>query len=288
MRCRVKKHFGVEIEFTGVKRCEVVKALENFFESEAKEYKSVTTDDNYCYHKIMDSFGNHWTVKRDRSIKPQVYASVFGDSIDEFEIVDLPIDSDNFSGFNEYMVELVSPVLTSETLPLLFSIVDIIKALGGIVNSTCGIHVHVDNLPLDSLVNLYKRFVIEQDEIFNAFNVEDWRAKKYCKKYDSSLDIPSDIISEDDFLVWIWENYRDKETEYDVEVRSARSMRYYALNFYSLIQHHTVEYRLFNATLDKVEIARILKWVINFTYPYEQLDDIKLVLEPMLLMEMKK
>lgn len=269
------KQLGIEIEFTGVKRDDVIKALENLFQTEALVKSNNKVDIPYNYYKIKDYFGNYWTIIRDRSVKSQVYSKS-----SRFELTSI-VDNDF-----EYSCELVSPVLTSETLPVLFSIVDVIKASGGVVNNTCGIHVHVDIMPVEDIVNLYKRFVSEQDEIFNAFNVEDWRAEKYCKRYDSYIEVPKNFNSEEDFLYWIWCHYRDKEVDGDKEVRLSRSMRYYALNFYSLFQHNTIEYRLFNSTLDKVEIARILKWVISFTYPYEKLDDLSLVLEQMLLMEM--
>lgn len=274
------KRLGVEIEFTGVKRIEVVNALEFLFKTSAVEKTSKTTHDNYIYHKIVDTDGNDWTIKRDRSIKPQVYKyKVNSDCEDKFNIIDL---SENDT---EYMVELVSPVLTSKTLPTLFTIIDVINSIGGIVNKSCGIHVHIDALPVEDVVILMKRFILEQDEILDKFQVADNRRVRYCKPYDTSIEIPN-FTSLFNFMTWLWENYRDMEVDAEVGLMFSKSLRYYALNFYSLMSHDTIEYRLFNATLDKAEVVNILKWVLNFTYPHEQTDTMRLVLENILLKEL--
>lgn len=266
------KNLGIEIEFTGVKRSEVVSALENLFQSKARALKSKTTEDGYTYHKIADNNGCDWCVKRDRSIKPQSYIykvdkyycceDYAGDN--KFSIVDLA-DYGNVEDKTEYMCEIVSPILTSDTLPILFSVVDVIKSLGGIVNSSCGLHIHIDALEVKDLTVLIKKFLLEQSDIFETFNVETRRIEKYCKAYNPLIEVPycTDL---DDFLYWLWDNYRDLSVDGDKTVASSKSLRYYALNFYALIQHKTVEFRMFNATLDKYEIAKIIDWVLHFVY----------------------
>ena len=274
------RHLGVEIEFTGIKRENLVKALENLFQTEAVEKISTTTDDKYRYHQILDTDGNKWVIKRDRSIKPQAYAyniEALSHYKNKFEVIDLlPIDS-------ECMVELVSPVLTSSTLPTLFTIVDVIKSLGGLVNSSCGIHVHIDKMELDDCVSLFKRFVSEQDGILESFNVASNRLEKYCKRYNPIIPL-KEFLSINDFMDYLWCHYRSSDDDSQTTVKS-RSLRYYALNFYSLYTHGTIEYRLFNSTLDKAEIAKILKWVLDFSYPYNKCLEYNAVLEGILLSE---
>lgn len=270
------KHLGVEIELTGIKRIDLVKALENLFHTTAKPVKSKTTDDGYIYHKIPDEKGNYWSVVRDRSVKPQKYIEKTKGS-KAFRVIDVTTDE------RDYMVELVSPVLTNDTLPTLFTVVSVIKSLGGLVNDTCGIHVHIDKMELDDCSSLFKRWVSEQDAIFNSFGVKDNRREKYCKLYS---DIPlEDFDDLDDFLHFLWVNYRDKSVDYRHAIRNSRSLRYYGLNFHSLLTHGTIEYRIFNSTLDNVQIAKILKWVLDFSYPYNSCIEYNSVLENFLLQE---
>ena len=269
------KHLGVEIELTGIKRIELVRALENLFHTTAKEVKSKTTDDGYIYHKIMDTKGNYWSVVRCRSITPQKYVHT---EKDYFKIADLPHET------KDYMVELVSPVLTVDTLPTLFTVVSVIKSLGGLVNESCGIHVHIDKMEYGDCVDLYKRWVFEQSNIFDSFGVKENRRARYCKLYDSNLQTP-DFENIDQFLSWLWLEYRDLNVDFSKSLVDSRSLCYYGLNFHSLLTHGTIEYRIFNSTLDNVEIAKILKWVLDFSYPYNSCIEYNSVLEGILLHE---
>ena len=53
----MEKKLGVEIEFTGVRRIDVVRVLENFFHTIAEEVVSETTEDKYKFHRLTDSNG---------------------------------------------------------------------------------------------------------------------------------------------------------------------------------------------------------------------------------------
>lgn len=275
----MEKKLGVEIEFTGLTRTDVVTALEYLFHTEAEEVVSKTTDDGYKYHKLTDMNGDTWLVVRDRSIKPQYYKRRFlnKDLCDRFSI------TNDSSISQEYMVEIVSPALTSKSLPLLFTVIDVVKALGGIVNSTCGIHVHIDKPDsVEDIYTLFKRFYVEQDNIFKFFDVQDFRLNKYCKPYvlEQGLDENLKFDTEEDFLNFLYENFAEEDNK--------RSIRYHALNFYSLLQHNTIEFRIFNSTLNRVEIAKILDWILHFVYTYEDYSNYVPVLGSILMNEIKE
>lgn len=276
----MEKKLGVEIEFTGLTRTEVVTALEYLFHTEAEEVVSKTTDDGYKYHKLTDMNGDTWLVVRDRSIKPQYYKRRFlnKDLCDRFSI------TNDSSISQEYMVEIVSPALTSKSLPLLFTVIDVVKALGGIVNSTCGLHVHIDKPDsVEDIYTLFKRFYVEQDNIFKFFDVQDFRLNKYCKPYvlEQGLDENLKFDTEEDFLNFLYENFAESKD-------NKRSIRYHALNFYSLLQHNTIEFRIFNSTLNRVEIAKILDWILHFVYTYEDYSNYVPVLGSILMNEIKE
>lgn len=248
------RRLGVEIEFTGVSREEVVVALENLFECKAVAVEQEKNGNKYTAHKIKDKSGNSWILASDRSIAPEVYAYHNGEfeGHSRFDVIRLP------ECFDDFKLELVSPVLTSKTLPTLFSIVDVLKGLGAITNNTCGIHVHID-APADirDIVSLYKKFCAEQYKIFEYFSVEKERLDRYCMPYDESKVVP-ELYDRNDFIDWLWETQRDVGREEFTGVENVRSLRYYALNFYSMLEHDTIEFRLFNSTLDRVEVAEIL------------------------------
>lgn len=253
-----EKGIGIEFEFTGVTRNEVARALENYFMTEAKVIESSNRDYPYSYYKI-----NGWVVKRDRSIKPQVYGYKINSDESDYNKLDLDESDENRM---DYMCELISPVLIPSTITDLFRILDILRSLGAFVNETCGVHVHIDAPDnFNELFMLFKKFLIEQDILFNEFGVENWRQKKYCRKYcldnfDFNMNV-SDVYELLNYLT-VSEGYIDINGG-DI----CKEIRYYGLNIYSIIVHNTVEFRLFNGSLDDSDILKIIDWVIHFAYP---------------------
>ena len=256
------KHFGIEIELTGIRRIDLVNLLEDIFGSKAVEKVAENTDDKYKYHRVSDSDGDIWVVKRDRSIKPQQSVAI-NDSM--YDVIDLG------STNTEYMVELVSPVLSVSKLPLLFDIMDSIRSIGGVVNKTCGLHVHIDKLALSETINLMNRFISEQQSIIKQFDVPGNRLAQYCKVYRYDGVVP-EFQNLDDFLNFLWLNFKDSKVDALNFPRFSKSLRYYALNFYSLVSHGTIEYRLFNSTLDVEVLKMYIRWVIGFTYGFSDED----------------
>lgn len=266
----MEKKLGVEIELTGVTREVVVNALENFFHSKAIPVVSETTEDNYIYYKVKDMNGDTWRVVRDRSISAQVYD-------ESFNVRD--IDD------TEYMVELISPPLTSKSLPLLFSIIDIIKALGGLTNESCGIHVHVDRPEeLNDCILLYNRFLLEQESIFDKFKVNQNRIETYCKKLDSDKPITGSDSEQITEVISLISHVHSCNVENDLPLRK---VRYYGLNMYSLLAHGTIEFRIFNSSLNRVDVATILDWVLHFMYTSEEYNNYIPILGSILMNEMK-
>ena len=275
----MEKKLGVEIEFTGVRRIDVVRVLENFFHTIAEEVVSETTEDKYKFHRVTDSNGGVWLVVRDRSIKAEKYTDYTCNS-DRFNIVE--IDD------TEYMCELVSPPLTSKSLPLLFSIVDIIRGIGGLTNSSCGIHVHVDRpAEINDCVLIYNRFLLEQDTILEKFKTRPERIETYCKKYDTTkplvnFDNELDLLGYvHDFVTEIYKNNLSTD-------EPLKKIRYFALNMYSLLAHGTIEFRLFNSSLNRCDIAMILDWVLHFMYTAEDYNSYIPILGSILMNEMKE
>lgn len=266
------KRLGIEIEFTGVKREEVVRALENLFQTESKAVTNTSTNSPYLSYEISDYYGNIWKIVRDRSIKSQVYCEE-----SRFDVTDI-VDP-NFV----YTCELVSPILNSSTLPTLFIIIEVIKAIGGVVNNSCGIHIHIDKPDIKSICLLFKKFINMQDEIFNTFSVQENRQSEYCKKFPSDINIP-EFDSEKDFLDWYYKSF----SVYEGDVPIIKTSRYYGINMYAIESHNTIEFRIFNSSLSSVDIAKYIKFVLNFCYEFDDICNYSIMLEGYLQRELEK
>lgn len=272
--------YGIEVEFTGVTRLTVVQALEDFFQAKAVPFEGSVNDFPYYYYKINDQEGLTWTVMRDRSIrsefyswnKPEGYEGIlFQENTNHIVTEDL----------DEFKVELVSPVLTLDSMPVLFSILNLIKGLGGIVNDTTGIHVHID-VPDTAfeLLDLLKRFSLFQDEATTLFNTEKQRLENYCKlfpleaveRFITYTPKGVDFTKEDVLGVYL------SQLRQGVTEETPRPERYYALNLARALTHKTVEYRFFNSSLEVDDLLSILRWVIGFSYGEESEEMQKLML----------
>lgn len=261
------KHFGIEVEFTGVTREEIIKVISMFFRRPFSS-EEITLNDgtSYIKYKIKDDNGFEWIIKRDRSIRAEVI-----DYIEETTYNTLS-EIEGLDYADDYKCELVSPVLTSESVDTLLSLIDIIKAQGGMVNNTCGIHVHIDKPETaEDAVGLARKFTAIQDFIMKDFNVEGYRVQKYCQLY--SQEFIEKLNAEEFNTIDEFSNFIQDELGDGFLPRSTHNpSRYYALNFHALRMHNTVEFRFFNSTLDKKEILRILNWVLHFCYNPEDCD----------------
>jgi hypothetical protein len=262
--------FGIEIEFTGVPRLAVVQALESIFRTNAVPHENTVIDNPYTYHSIMDPSGGNWSVVRDRSIRSEFYVWNKPEDL-KTDFLEVNGNGVVVSDVDEYKVELVSPVLTVESLPTLLTIIEILQSLGGIVNDTTGIHIHVDSP--DSaygLLDLLQRFCLEQEEIVRLFQPESYRLDKYCKLFSDDVvdafmcfgyeDVKKYLFI-DDVLNLYMSHLRVGATE-----AQPHPERYYALNLSSVPKRKTIEFRFFNSSLDREEVGMMVEWVMNFCY----------------------
>ena len=115
--------FGVEVEMTGITREQAAHALADYFGT-SPQYLGT----GYDTWGATDPEGKVWKLMSDASIRAERktrtgYTSNAGTS---------------------YRVEMVTPKLTYEELPKFQECIRRVRAAGAKVNSSCGIHVHVD------------------------------------------------------------------------------------------------------------------------------------------------
>ena len=232
--------FGVEIEMTGVTREEAAQALAGYFGTTPRYYGHT-----YDSWTVQDPAGKKWKLMSDASIHPECQGE------DGY----LRLDKDSTEGY-PYKVEMVTPKLTYDELPRLQECMRRVKAIGAKVNGSCGLHVHVDasNHNRQSLKNLIGIMYSKEDILFKALQVNEARAKRWCKKVREPMLKKARLLSADEtqdltLLENVW---------YEGEVKKADHYnwtRYYALNLHSVFYRGTVEWRCFNSTLDPVQAA---------------------------------
>ena len=147
---------------------------------------------------------------------------------------------------------MVSPKLEYSEMEKLQNVVRCLRQHGGKVNSSCGMHVHVDaaNHTPRSLKNALTIMYSKGDILFKALKVNPSRVEQWCKKVRGNVltdirNMPSGTMSMEQLRRLWYEEQRnggDSHSHYD-------QTRYYALNLHAVFDKGTVEWRCFNSTL---------------------------------------
>lgn len=222
------QYFGCEIELTGINRATAAQTLADLFGTRAEH-----SGGGYDAYRVKDLDGKEWKIVRDASIHPEGYV--------------------RSSTSGEYKVELNSPKLEYAEMEKLQEVVRALRRAGGKVNSSCGMHVHVDaskHTP-QSLKNVLSIMYSKEDILFAALKVNPARIDSYCQAVDEPIleeirKLPSGASM--DQLKDRWYQGRDG-SDYHYH-----SSRYRACNMHSVFYHGTIEWRLFNSTLHAGEV----------------------------------
>ena len=238
-----KEKFGIEIEFTGITRNKAAKLVAEYLNgtvSDARDY--------YDTKVITAPDGRKWKVMYDGSLRCQTKRNG--------EII---------SASRDYSCELVSPILTyDEDINTLQELVRIIRKAGGLTNSSCGIHVHLNGEDHDvrSIRNFINIVASKNDLLYKALEIKQERMR-FCKKMDEHLvntinkKHPKTMSQLAD--IWYEGYYGSRNTHY-------HDSRYHFLNLHSFFTgNHTVELRGFNSELHagKVRSYIVLALALN-------------------------
>ena len=112
------QYFGCEIELTGINRATAAQTLADLFGTRAEH-----SGGGYDAYRVKDLDGKEWKIVRDSSIHPECRrrSVLIGET---------------------YKVELNSPKLEYGEMEKLQEVVRSLRRAGGIVNDSCGMHVH--------------------------------------------------------------------------------------------------------------------------------------------------
>lgn len=223
------QYFGVEVEMTGITREQAAQALADYFGT-VPRYKGGA----YDTWVVKDTENKEWKLMSD--------GSIYGEC--------KTLDGYKHTNDRRYKVEMVSPKLTYAELPKFQECVRQVRHAGAKVNSSCGLHVHVDaaNHNRQSLKNLLSIMYSKEDILFKALQVNPNRVREYCQKVREPMlrqarTLPAEETKDLTQLESIW---------YEGDINSGEHYnwtRYYALNLHSVFYRGTVEWRCFNSTL---------------------------------------
>lgn len=156
------RNFGIEIEMTGLTRCQAAKAVGRLFGSEPVHVGG--SYDKYC---VKDAKGRDWDFVSDSSIRC--------------------VDASGRHAGRSYSVELNSPVLGYEDISLLQEVIRILRKEHGRCGPEymCGIHIHIsaDDYTPHQIRNLVNIFASKENFLWDALQVSSAR-EGYCHKCD--------------------------------------------------------------------------------------------------------
>ena len=234
------RNFGIEIEMTGLTRKQAAEAVGKLFGTEPEYFGG-----HYGKYSVEDEKGRNWDFVYDGSIQcVNEYGGIANSS---------------------YSVELNSPVLGYEDIPLLQEVIRTLRFAGGRCSPEykCGTHIHIsaDDFTPQQVRNLVNIFYSREDFLWDALQVSSAR-EEYCHKSDpefvKQLNRKKPETMEEIKQLWYWGNMQEQYIHYS-------ESRYRALNLHSFFQHGHYEIRCCNASLHAGEIRSqlVLALAIN-------------------------
>ncbi len=180
----------------------------------------------YDSYSIRDSDDRQWKIVRDASVRCENRSRLNASSL--------------------YSVEFVSPICTYDDIETIQELVRNLRGAGAKVNSSCGIHVHINASPHTpkTLRNIVNIMASKEDLLYKSLKVNVSR-EHYCQKMDTRFldEINNRPPMSMEQLKSMW--YDGSDYSY----RHYDDTRYHALNLHSVFNKGTIEFRLFNSSL---------------------------------------
>ncbi len=211
---------------TGLTRKQAAESIATLFNTSATHIGS-----GYDKYHIKDNNGKTWEILKDSSIHPTRKHR-----------------NRQIAADDTYKVELTSPKLTYAEMDKAQNVVRALRKAGGVCNSSCGMHVHIDgaNHTPQSIKNALSIMYSKEDILFKALNVNPERVDRWCRKVrEPMLKDVRKLKKNIDMnqLRNLWYEGRGGSGEH------YNWSRYYALNIHSVFYRGTLEWRCFESTL---------------------------------------
>ena len=223
------RKFGIEIEMTGLTRCQAAKALSKILGGEV-----VHEGGTYDKYTVRDHNNRDWSVVYDGSINCY--------------------NSNGERASKSYSVEMNSPVLEYEDIPLLQEVVRALRRAGGVTGPRycAGTHIHIsaDDYTPQQIRNLVNIFASKEDFLWDALQVSSAR-EGYCRKMDKEFirEINKKKPNDMETIKRLWYHGRMSE-----QFQHYSNSRYVICNLHSFFQHGHYEIRAYNGSLHAGEV----------------------------------
>ncbi len=230
-----EQKFGIEIEMTGLTRERAAIVI-----AECLNSQSYHKGGFYDEYHVRDQQDRIWKVMYDSSIYTQRRNGRHTDST--------------------FKVEFVSPICVYEDIPMIQEMMRQLRHRNAVVNSSCGIHIHINAAPYTAktLRNLTNIMASKEDLIYKALQVDVARENRYCQKVDMNfleeLNRKKPQSLEEVSRIWYKGGDGHREHYHD--------SRYHCLNLHSVFQKGTVEFRLFNSTTHAGKIKTYIQFCL--------------------------
>jgi len=216
---------------TGITRTAAAKVIAKHLGTEA-----IHVGGSYDTYTVNDPEGRKWKVVSDGSIQCEARGGRNASRL--------------------YSVEVVSPICKYEDMERIQEIVRQLRQAGAKVNSSCGIHIHVDasRHTAQTLRNIVNIMASKEDLLYKTLKVQIGR-EYYCKKADLRFldQLNNRPPKTMEALEQLWyDGASRRHTHYDTS-------RYHALNLHSVFSKGTVEFRMFNSTLHAGEVKSYIQ-----------------------------
>lgn len=224
---------------TGITRAAAAQVIAGHFHTTATHVGG-----SYDAYSVRDGENRQWRLVRDSSITCETRRG--------------------FTNNRDYAVEVVSPICRYEDIKVIQELIRELRSAGAKVNSSCGIHIHLDASTHDvkTLRNIVNIMASKEDLLYKALQVKPEREEDYCRKADTRfLDAmnykkPKTM----DQLETMWYNGASKRYQhYD-------DSRYHGLNLHSVFSKGTIELRLFNSTLHAGKIKAYIQLCLAISH----------------------
>ena len=223
--------FGIEIEMTGITRAAAAQVIAGHFDTSATHVGGI-----YDAFAVRDGENRQWKLVSDSSIHLETRRGQTRNAA--------------------YAVEFVSPICKYDDIGTIQEIIRKLRSAGAKVNSSCGIHIHIDASPHDvkTLRNIVNIMAAKEDLLYKTLKVDVHR-EHYCAKADTrfldELNAKRPSSMADFEQIW-YNGPSGRNYHYD-------QSRYHGLNLHSVFSKNTIEFRLFNSTLHAGEIKSYIQ-----------------------------
>jgi hypothetical protein len=169
--------------------------------------------------------------------------------------------------------ELVSPILQGENGLMQVALVgDTLERIGAKVNTSCGLHVHVDgrDLTVNSMSRICKMW-LKYEDCFDSIVPASRRNNQFCRAIRSkfaSLEVAFDKLATATSIQGL--------TRIINSDGYSSSSRYHKLNLESMVRHGTVEFRQHSGTVNGLKMVNWVKLVGGFVESAVKAKNIKM------------